>query len=779
MVSIFIYTCIACFIFYFLFRKKLNSSSIVGYSVFELAVFFLLMRVCPLLMLEESSQMNCIAFAADIVLFAAAVFVSGKLCGADSRKTAAALCLFSPLPVMSIVCGDAAYIPEVLISISTVLALVCFIKKRACNVPLRIFLDEYIMYTAGIALVLFDKECRSVSIKDMTAADRFPVFIVLGLLAVVLSFVFTVKKLMSVHSCTSAEKTHSEGSFTEKSGPLVREGFGRKNCLHMIIITVIYAVVVFFRLGSFEAPQSLMKLSDKVNSEIVLDLGEYISISKLDFFLGCKSNAKIALSAYNEVTGEWMLIDTDVTLKTVFCWNEVPLSWNLRYIGIVFTEPGEYEIREIVVSDKDGNVLVPINSSRYPELFDEQEKYPKYATYYYRMMFDEIYHGRTAYEFHNDLPIYENTHPPLGKTLISLGIAAFGMTPFGWRFIPAVFGTLMVPVMYLFVWKISRRSDIAFIGTTLLCTEFMHFTLSRIATIDIIAALFILLMFFFMYFFAEEALSGGGFAKQSVLLLLCGISTALAVSTKWTGVYAVAGIAVIFFVSAAEYCSSNGGIGKNAPYLIKLFGVCVVSFILIPAAVYCLSYLQFSEVYIDKNFIGHAISNSVSMFNYHYGVNSPHPYESEWYEWLIDRRPVLDAATAVAENNAISTVSTFGNPLILFCGLASFLHNFWLWRCKGCKKARFLVIAYLSMLMPWLFIHRTVFIYQYFGCIMIIILMICNSLNNLKNAKKAGIILICSSLVIFVMFFPVISGIEADRIYIQRFLEWLPTWVFE
>ena len=120
---------------------------------------------------------------------------------------------------------------------------------------------------------------------------------------------------------------------------------------------------------------------------------------------------------------------------------------------------------------------MPVNSAEYPELFDEQELFPEYNSYYYGMMFDEIYHGRTAYEFLNDLPIYETTHPPLGKTIISLGIAAFGMTPFGWRFASAVCGTLVVPLMYLFCRKISGRTDIAFIGAALFCTEFMHYTL--------------------------------------------------------------------------------------------------------------------------------------------------------------------------------------------------------------------------------------------------------------------------------------------------------------
>ena len=67
-------------------------------------------------------------------------------------------------------------------------------------------------------------------------------------------------------------------------------------------------------------------------------------------------------------------------------------------------------------------------------LTDEPETVPLEATYENSTYFDEIYHARTAYEHILGLEPYENTHPTLGKLLISLGIRAFGMNPFGWRF---------------------------------------------------------------------------------------------------------------------------------------------------------------------------------------------------------------------------------------------------------------------------------------------------------------------------------------------------------
>lgn len=749
-----VYTGIACLIYSFLLKKKLDSGTFGGYTAFETAAFFVLTRLCPLFMTENRTDENYIAFAADTLILAVFSFAFYRKFGAKAGKTAAALYMFAPLSAIGIASGNLRIILASFFA-AAMLAFVYFVAKKHGRADVQLF-NGYILLMCGIYLALL-----AVSFREKS----FVILITAGVIALILTVILTVRKKFLM----KGEKTTFNVEIPIVS---VCEKFGTKDLILMLILTAVYAAAVFFRLGSFEAPQTQTNFSGE-NKEIVLDLGEYTEVSQLSFFLGRRSGADIALSVFNEVTDEWILTEKDAELKTAYCWNNVPMSWKTRYIGIVFTKSEEYYINELAVIGTNGKLILPVNSAEYPELFDEQVLFPEYNSYYYGMMFDEIYHGRTAYEFLNDLPIYETTHPPLGKTIISLGIAAFGMTPFGWRFASAVCGTLAVPLMYLFCRKISGRTDIAFIGAALFCTEFMHYTLSRIATIDIIAALFILMMFFFMYCFTQEK----ALSKQYVWLFLCGVSTALAVSTKWTGVYAAVGIAIIFFADIFEKCAEKGGVKKNIPLLSRFFAVCVLSFIIIPAAVYSLSYIQFSEVYTDKSFIEHAVSNSAAMLSFHSGAKAPHPYSSEWYEWLIDRQPLLDSCRFDADGR-ISTVATLGNMLILPVGLAAFLHNFYLWRVKKSKTSRVLVIAFLSMLMPWLFIHRTVFIYQYFVCITLFCPMICASLMRMKKPMRIGSVLLCASLALFVMFFPVISGTVVDRGYVH-WLEWLPTWVFE
>ncbi len=121
-------------------------------------------------------------------------------------------------------------------------------------------------------------------------------------------------------------------------------------------------------------------------------------------------------------------------------------------------------------------------------------------------VFDEIYFARAGEEYLQNLRIYENTHPPLSKLLITLSIALFGGMPhghglggwtglnalighlgngdnsYGWRFLDVVFGALVVMLLYVFAKRITGSTLFATIAALLLTFDGMHFVQSRIAT---------------------------------------------------------------------------------------------------------------------------------------------------------------------------------------------------------------------------------------------------------------------------------------------------------
>ena len=152
---------------------------------------------------------------------------------------------------------------------------------------------------------------------------------------------------------------------------------------------------------------------------------------------------------------------------------------------------------------------------------------PLYATYENSAYFDEIYHARTAYEHILNLEPYENTHPPLGKYLISLGIRLFGMNPFGWRCVGTFFGVLMLPALYYLIKKLLGSTWLCALGTLLFAFDFMHFTQTRIATIDTYAVFFLLLMYGAMAAFLRRDLLRDSWKQLLPPLLLCGVFTGL------------------------------------------------------------------------------------------------------------------------------------------------------------------------------------------------------------------------------------------------------------
>ena len=96
------------------------------------------------------------------------------------------------------------------------------------------------------------------------------------------------------------------------------------------------------------------------------------------------------------------------------------------------------------------------------------------------------------------LPPSETTHPPLGKLLIASGMALFGVNPFAWRFMGVAFGILMIVAVYALALQLFTRRRWAFVAAFLLTFDFLHFTQSRIATIDVFPALFVLLSYLFI-----------------------------------------------------------------------------------------------------------------------------------------------------------------------------------------------------------------------------------------------------------------------------------------
>ena len=116
-------------------------------------------------------------------------------------------------------------------------------------------------------------------------------------------------------------------------------------------------------------------------------------------------------------------------------------------------------------------------------------------------IFDEIYYARAAEEYLAHKEIFEYTHPPLTKLVITLSTLMFGDNTFGWRFLNVVVGALTVFVLYAFAKRILRSTPFAAICAGLLLFDGFHFVQSRIATPEITVAFFSLTTLYAFYRF--------------------------------------------------------------------------------------------------------------------------------------------------------------------------------------------------------------------------------------------------------------------------------------
>ncbi|MEG0803608.1 MAG: phospholipid carrier-dependent glycosyltransferase, partial [Pygmaiobacter sp.] len=447
-------------------------------------------------------------------------------------------------------------------------------------------------------------------------------------------------------------------------------------------------------------------------------------------------------------------------------------------------------LNELAFKDKEGRLCTPVPlGGDAAALFDEQMLVPERPSQMNGMYFDEIYHGRTAFEMLHGLPVYETTHPPLGKDLILLGVALLGMNPLGWRIAGAVFGVAMVPVFYLLCRRLLKKRRWSAFATTLFALDFMRFTQSRIATIDVFVVFFILLATYFMLWSMQTMLRRGSKAAL-VPIALSGAAFGLACASKWTGLYAGAGLAVLYFSALyARWEILCAASGKEAakPRFKKDFWIALCAgaafFVLVPIALYLLSYLPYF-LRKDEFFGLHELWECQKvMFRYHSTLTATHPFQSAWYSWPFIGRPVWYYMGTMLPAGTAASIAVLGNPVVWWGGLCGMV-ALALQAVRGRQTAEgsVVLISFAAQLLPWVFVSRAVFLYHYFACVPFIVLALTLTLMRLTAhhpvaARRLRIALPLVAAALFIFFYPVLAGVPISQVYAQA-LRLLPSWGF-
>ncbi len=585
-----------------------------------------------------------------------------------------------------------------------------------------------------------------------------------------------------------------------------RARLGKKDYILLAVLTVVCAVTSFYKLGDAHGVSSHWKPSAS-GEYVTVEFPEETTISRVTFNPNVPNTSNAAYSvAYETGDGEYKeAFSFDREDIAFFEWHLQNVTFTAKRVRVTVQVRG-LGLNEMAFWEKDAEgtyTLVPVtvvethsedetNPHTPDKLFDEQELAQVYRTFENGTYFDEIYFPRTAYEHIHGLSIYEVTHPPLGKTIISIGISIFGMNPFGWRFMGTLLGVCLVPIMYLLAFKLFKKRGYAFIASFLLMTDFMRTTQTRLATIDTYSVFFILLMYYFMYDYFSQRSYDRPFWKGMISLGLSGLCFGLGAAAKWTSIYAGVGLAVLFFmakiaegmdVSSGRYKVPEGKKSWFVGNFIPTCLMCVVFFIIIPLTIYVLSYIPYMASNPDKSLIEIVLDNQEYMYNYHANLNATHAYQSSWYSWIVDGRPIYyySSSSAGLPAGIRASVVSMGNPAIWWTGLACIVPAlYFAWKRKE-KMMLVAFIGYACQLFPWILVTRCTFIYHYFTAVPFLILMIVYVIKCLYEDKVINrwVIAVYLGLVVllYILFYPVMVGIPVKESYIDA-LRWFSTWSF-
>ena len=210
-------------------------------------------------------------------------------------------------------------------------------------------------------------------------------------------------------------------------------------------------------------------------------------------------------------------------------------------------------------------------------------------------VFDEIYYARAGEEYLKHLEIFEFTHPPLTKLIVTLsmmlfgGLHGLGDTAVGWRFLNVVVGALTVVVLYAFAKRLTRSTLFAAVAAGMLVLDGFHFVQSRIATPEITVAFFSLCTVYAFYrvWTASAARRAAAIDRSRSSTILFGVLLAIGVvlgagiataavtlgphTRDFTYVHQ-AWLVAFLWVVLAFYVSARWATSSGKPFLDAMFG---------------------------------------------------------------------------------------------------------------------------------------------------------------------------------------------------------------
>jgi dolichyl-phosphate-mannose--protein O-mannosyl transferase len=366
-------------------------------------------------------------------------------------------------------------------------------------------------------------------------------------------------------------------------------------------------------------------------------------------------------------------------------------------------------------------------------------------------------------------------HPPVGKWLIALGIKIFGDNEFGWRFMGALLGSVMIILIALIAQRLFRNTFLTISASALLAMDGLALVHSRTALLDIYLSFFILLA---TYFFVMR------------WHWWTGIALGLAIATKWSGLYFLA-----LFAAIAIYRVFTHHTGRD---LIRPTLKTFLQYALLPISIYLSSW---SGWFLSSrgwardhsaNVITSFLHYHSQMLDFHTGLVEKHAYQANPWSWIVMGRPTsfyYQSPKNCGADNCAQEVLALGTPFLWWLGAIALavVFGFWIrsFTQKRYEPSLNIIIAGIAAgYLPWFFFQkRTVFSFYaiVFEPFLILAIIYCAylALIHFKNSRNTHIFIVAIGVAIFINFIYFLPLFTADVITYDSWQArmWLPSWI--
>ncbi|MFD6950977.1 glycosyl transferase family 39 [Nocardiopsis sp. TSRI0078] len=429
-------------------------------------------------------------------------------------------------------------------------------------------------------------------------------------------------------------------------------------------------------------------------------------------------------------------------------------------------------------------------------------------------------------------------HPPVGKWMIALGdwlwsLLPFGtsMTPEAWRFASALAGVVSVLILVRLAHRMTRSVLLGCTAGLILALDGLHFTLSRIAMVDIFLTLWILAGFACLVIDRDRTrerlarlaeagvdLASVGWLGMRWWRLAAGLCFGLAVGTKWSALFFVAAFGLL--TVAWDY-GARSSVGQQRPFWRWLGIDAVPAFVqtvVVAGVVYLVSWSGwlftrggYNRDHADgmapdwlPGFLSAPAEALWSLADYHSrmmtfhtDLTSDHAYISAPWEWLVMRTPVMfhynGEAVGCGSGDCVTSVVSIGTPVIWWGSLLALTVVFGWWVTFRDWRAGAVLLAVAAGWLPWFaYPDRPMFLFYALPLLPFLVLAIVLALGLVLGAGEGsprfapylraaggivyGVVLLLI-VACFAYFYPVLSAYPVDEGMWRERL-WFDVWIY-